>query len=290
MTGRLARLVPDWAAGARAEDTAYLVRLFYGALLAIGLGTIYEMGTSLRVFMTDSQILLWPAWWARREGPGFAVPFVSVLLAVGAFAGALWPGRRWARVLACVGLWEYVAVLASYANLFPVYNQWAAVAFVFIFLPDRWDEPGAAERDREAASLVVWAALALFLLTYSMAGLSKFLMGVWQASRGELTVFGAAGAKRLFQVYQSESGHLGPLGSVMMQEPALYAPLHLAVTLVQLAALAAAWRPSWHRAAGAGVIAFHAATFLMLGIFFKQSALLAALLLLGSPFVNAKRD
>ena len=267
-----------------------LVRLFYGALLALGGGTVYEQGTSLRVFMTDSQLLLWPALWARHEGPGFAVPFVSFLFMAGAFAGALWPGRRWARIAACVGLWEYVAVIASYANLFPVYHQWVPVAFIFVFLPDRWDEPGAGPEFRERALLLVWAALALFLLTYSMSGLSKILMGAWQTFRGELSVFHAEGAKRLLEVYVRESGHLGPLGDLLFKAPAGYVPLHLAVTALQFAALGAAYRPSLHRAAGAGVILFHVATYLMLGIFFKQSVLLAALLLLCSPFANVKRD
>lgn len=287
---RLARLVPDWPARARPEDAAMLARLFYGALLALGGASVYEMGTSLRVFMTDSQILLWPALWARHEGPGFAVPFVSFLLLAGAFAGALWPGRRWARVAACVGLWEYVAVVASYGNLFPVYHQWVPVAFIFVFLPDRWDEPGAPAAARERALLLVWAALALFLLTYSMSGLSKVLMGAWQTFHGELSVFHADGAKRLMEVYRRESGHLGPLGELLLHAPAGYVPLNMAVTALQLAAVGAAFRPSLHRAAGAAVILFHLATFLTLGIFFKQSVLLAALLLLGSPFVSVKRD
>lgn len=286
---KLARLVPPWPAQARAEDAAILLRLFYGVLLALAGGTIYEMGTSPRVFMTDSQVLLWPALWARHEGPGLAVPFVSVLFMLGAFAGALWPGRRWARVAACVGLWEYVAVLASYANLFPPFHQWAAVAFIFVFLPDRWDEPGARPESQERALLLVWAALALLLLTYSMSGLSKVLMGAWQTMQGQPSVFTPQGASRLLEVYLKESGHLGPLGPLLRESGGLYVAGNALITLAQLAAVGAAWRPRWHRAAGAAVILFHVATYLSLGIFFKQSVMLAALLLLASPFARLER-
>lgn len=286
---RLARLVPQWPASARAEDGAMLLRLFYGVLLALAGGTVYEMGTSLRVFMTPSQVLLWPAEWARHEGPGFAVPLVSVLFVLGSFCAALWPGRRWARVAACAGLWEYVAVLASYANLFPPFHQWCAVAFVFLFLPDRWDEPGASAETKERALLLIWAGLALFLLTYSMSGLSKVLMASWQTLRGQASVFHPSGAARLLEVYVRESGHLGPLGDWLHRVPAVYVSLTLLVTAAQLASVAAAWRPSLHRAAGAAVILFHVATYLSLGIFFKQSVMLAALLLLASPFARLER-
>lgn len=286
---RLARLVPAWPASARAEDGAMLLRLFYGVLLALAGGTVYEMGTSLRVFMTPSQQLLWPAAWARHEGPGFAVPFVSLLFVLGSFCAALWPGRRWARAAACVGLWEYVAVLASYANLFPPFHQWCAVAFVFVFLPDRWDEPGAGAEKKERALLLIWAALALFLLTYSMSGLSKVLMASWQTLQGQASVFHPAGVTRMLEVFVKESGHLGPLGERLHRAPAAYVGLSLLVTLAQLASLGAAWRPSLHRAAGAAVILFHVATYLSLGIFFKQSVMLAALLLLASPFARFER-
>lgn len=282
---RLARLAPAWPLAGDARDAARALRAFYAVLLALAASSVYEMRGSARVVMAAGEQTLWPAFWLRWVPAERASTLVGALFVAAALAGALWPHRRWARALACLGLWEFVAVMVSLANgFFPAYHQWCAAAFVLALLPEGWEDPAAPAGRRERALLTLWAAQAVFLLSYSMAGLSKLSTAAWQTWLGEPSVFTAEGARSLLRFYMAETTRLGPLGRPLLESSGVYGVLHAAGALLQVGAVGLAYSPRLHRPAGALVVAFHLATFLVMGIFFKPSVLLAAVLLFASPF------
>lgn len=290
MTGAIKRLgswIPEWPTGARAEDVEYALRFFYGAQLWLAATLIYEVRNSYRTILVDTDKVHWPAFWVPWVGAERAFVIAALLMTAGAFVAAVRPHRRWARAAACLGLWEFVAVMVSIGELFPICHQWVAVALIYALIPDRFASPRAGKSERDAAALLFWAGQALFLLTYSMAGLSKFVTAAWQTAHGQASIFTVAGCANLAADYILEKGRLGPAGMALKRAGLLPAVMFAAAS-AELGALALAFRGRWHRAAGALVVSFHVGTYLIMGIFFKSSVLLAAVLLLGSPF--APRD
>lgn len=286
---RAAALAPSWPADAPAEKVEAGTRFFYAALLWMSATLIFETRNSFRTILVDAQRLHWPAFWVRWTGAERAFLAVSVLLVAASFLAALRPGRRWVRALACLALWEYVAVMVSIGELFPICHQWVGVAFILAFLPDRFAAPDAPRAARENAAVLFWAAQAFFLMTYSMAGLSKLLTAAWQSAHGEPSIFTAKGCASMAADYILEKGRLGPLEGWLKSSGSLPA-LMFAGALAELGVFGLAWKPRLHAAAGAAVVAFHLATFLTLGIFFKTSVLLAAVLLFASPFRPREGD
>lgn len=280
---RAAALVPSWPLSARAADVELVLRFFYAALLWLAATTIYESRDSFRTVLVDVERAHWPAFWVPWAGAELGYVLVSALLLTGAFLGAALPHRRWARALACLGLWEYVAVMSSIGEIFPTCHQWVVVAFIFALAPDRFAGPAASEGERDSARLLFWAAQAFLLLTYSMAGLSKFLTAAWQTAHGEPSIFTALGCLRLTSDYIAEGGRLGPLG-LSLRDAGLMPAAMFAVAAAELVVVLLAFRARLHVAAGAAVVAFHAATYLIMGIYFKPSVLLAGVLLFCSPF------
>jgi len=284
---RAAALVPEWPMSVRVEDAALVLRFFYAGLLWLSATLIYEMRNSYRTILVDADKAHWPAFWVPWAGAEKSFLIASVALVASAFVAALLPQRRWARALVCVALWEYVAVMITIGELFPICHQWIVVAFIFALMPDRFAAPGASKESKDSALLLFWAAQAFFLLTYSMAGLSKFLTAAWQTAHGEPSIFTVKGCASMAADYIMEKGRLGPLG-MPLRDAGLLPAFMFAGALAELGVLFLAFRARLHRAAGAAVVAFHVGTYLLMGIFFKSSVLLAGVLLLCSPF--APRD
>lgn len=290
MTGaikRLGRWIPEWPMAARAEDAELALRFFYAAQLWLATTLIYEVRNSYRTILVDTDKVHWPAFWVPWVRAERAFLIAAILMTAGAFVAAMRPHRRWARIAACVGLWEFVAVMVSIGELFPICHQWVVVSLIFAFIPDRFASPRASKDDRDNAMLLFWAGQAMFLLTYSMAGFSKFATAAWQTAHGQASIFTVSGCANMAAGYILEKGRLGPVG-MGLKQAGLLPVVMFAAACAELGALTLAFRGRWHRFAGALVVSFHVGTYLIMGIFFKSSVLLAAVLLLGSPF--APRD
>ena len=279
-----------WAGDPRAVVTAqWLVRVYYFALLYFSIGLFRRWFISLEPLEGLVQFHpLWPVAWVPLVSLPTAIIIVRGLFLAGALAAAFFPERRAARILAAVGLLEFVGLYTSALLSDIDLYVWVPVAFLLIFLPGGWHRAEAITlHEREKFLWVIWGCQAFILITYSMAGIGKLYgaaIGLWL---GEMHVF-APGAPAVFIANQLlYIGTATPLGPWAIDHPWLAWPFFVAGDLLQLFSLAAAFRLTWQRLWGVGLILFHVGAYLTMGIGFSANVLLIALFLLSGPFRKA---
>lgn len=275
-----------WADSPSAVQTAqWLVRFYYFALLYFSIGLFRRWLPSLEPLEgLVAYAPLWPVAWVQFVSIPTAITIVRGLFLAGALGAALAPGSRWVRILAFVGLLEFVGLYASALLIDVDWYVWVPVAFLLIFLPSGWQRTGPDPAGRERFLWVLWGCQAFILLTYTMAGIGKLSGAAGQLAAGEAHTFSPA-APALFIANQLlYIGTATPLGPWVIGHPWLAWPFFVAGDLLQLSALAAAFRPTWQRAWGIGLILFHVGSYLVMGIGFAANVLLIALFLIASPF------
>jgi hypothetical protein len=228
---------------------------------------------------------LWPVAWSRLAGIPVAVHLVMATTLTGCALGALAPERRAGRVLAFLGLLQAVALVNSFGKVSHAYHGWVLASFWLMFLPARAEARPAARRlGRQRYLLVVWASLAIVLLSYSMAGFWKTAVGLYQLALGEVSAFHPHAlayhvARRLLQTRSTTA-----LGAFVVEHAWVGWPLFLLTLYLELFAFVAAFRPRLHRLWGLGLMGLHLGSYLILGVGHAPQVLLLALLGVGSPF------
>jgi hypothetical protein len=267
----------------RAFDRAStLVYVFYACNLFYAFRNLRLWRGYLEASALDA---LWPVAWVEAVGVAPALHGIMAIALAGAFAAALLPHRRVARVLAFVGLLLFHAFINSFGKINHSFHGWVLVAFLLVFLPDgRHDALARSVALRQRFLNAFWSAQALVLLIYSMAGGWKLLASIPQIARGEVHCFAPQAlslhiAQRLLQ---TDSQSL--LGPFFVEHPLLGWPAFLLTLYLQTFALWIAFRPSLQRIWAAFLIAFHFMVYLTMSVSFAPQVLLVALLLLVSPF------
>ncbi len=228
---------------------------------------------------------LWPVAWLTLVPLRAGIKAILCLYLSTALAAAMWPEKRWARALAFLGLFEYIAFNNSYGKIGHALHAWMLTAALLIFLPDCNERAGAASRTvRQRFLLVFWACQAGLMLLYSMAGLGKVAGSVYQLCSGQTHAFAPGALAAIVAERLVETNSRSLLGPWLIEHPLAGWPMMLGDIYLQLFAFVAVFRPSLHRAWGLGLILFHMGSFLLLTINFPQNALLLALLLVNSPF------
>lgn len=265
-----------------ARSAALLVRVFYAA-------NLYLVFRHLRLWggLREREVLdpLWPVAWVPKVGIPEGVDALMTLLLAGAFAAALLPGWRPARIAAGLGLLGFHALESSFGKINHASHGWVLASLLLIAAPD------AGLRELERSRLLrqrllnaFWSAQAMLLLVYSMSGIWKALAVVTQMWRGEVhglapTALALHIAHRLLQ-----TGDESLLGPFFIEHPALgWAPF-AATLYLQVVAIQVAFRPSLHRSWGAALIAFHFMVYLTMAVSFHPQVLLMGILVLASPF------
>ncbi len=199
--------------------------------------------------------------------------------------------KRWARILAFLGVFEFVALSNSFGKIGHSMHLWVLSAFLLIFLPcvEKFsDEPPRVFRQRYL--LIFWSCQAIVLLTYSMSGLGKIAGAVYQMSAGQNNIFlpGAFAVIAADRLQQTNSPNL--LGWWLSAHLFAGWPFMLADLYLQFFSFWAAFRPSLHRSWAIALILFHIASYLFLSINFAPSVLLITIILLNSPFALRGND
>jgi hypothetical protein len=276
-SGRCPGVAP---AQSRAYERAQtLVHAYYAALLYLAFGGIPAWD---QISVPNEKGLLWPVAWLRETDSGMGARLVVSLYLGGALAAAVAPGRRWCRVLAALGLFQFTALQYSVGKIGHSSHLWVLTAGVLVFLPRLGNSPGW--RERQSYLNVFWTAHALVLLTYSMSGLGKVVGAVWQAGLGERTFFHPQGmalhiAERLTETHTESSTGRWLVDHLWVSWPLMWGAVYL-----QFFAFWAIFRPALLRVWTVGLIVFHLATYFVLTIRFAPPVLLLALWGLASPF------
>ena len=274
----------------RWQTALWLTRLYYLVFLYISVSTLPLWNQYRARPVIAPQ---WPAKWIEVASGNVAslpqiLTVLEILFLAAAATVALLPGLRIARILATVGLLEFVAVDNSYGQITHYWHAWLLSSLMLIFLPNGWQ---SAERDpkkqREALS-TIWGAQTVVLLSYSMSGLWKLVFGLGQLSFGLANAFSPTALARHIAEQFIESGDMGILGHLVIAHYWLGWPLFLGAMYLELFAIYAAFRPSLLVVWGLGLITFHAMVYLTMAINFSYAALLLVVVVASSPFRPAQ--
>jgi hypothetical protein len=255
-----------------------VLRCFYGFLLYVAISQFDDFGGFIarRTFAP-----LWPVVWLHwTHSPNATLALLAFYTGSSVLA-SVWPGPRWTRALAFLGLLEFVALKYSFGKIGHSLHLLVLVSLLLIFLPAGWDaaRPAAAQARglRQSTLLVFWTCQAAILLSYTMAGLGKLGGAIYQIAAGQPNAFlpsalGAHIAQRLLQTNSTSA-----LGAWIIGHPALTWPLMPLPVYLELFSFWIAFRPPLQRLWAAALIVFHVATFFTMTINFPQSCFLLAI-------------
>jgi hypothetical protein len=271
----------------RAQTRAFinarlLVRCYYVALLYFAFAFLPDWQA---ILMRTAFVPLWPVAWLKHADLRFGETLILSLYIGGTLLAAITPEKRWARALAFLGLFEFVALNNSFGKIGHSLHLWVLTAFLLIFLPaagQRIELPSRAVRQSFLA--IFWGCQALVLLVYSMAGLGKLLGAIYQISTGQPHAFMPHALALIVADRLIETNSQSLFGPWLIYHPMAGWPIMVGDIYLQFFSFWAAFRPSLHKLWAVALILFHLASFLFLTINFAQNVFLLALLFIASPF------
>ncbi|MEZ4200320.1 MAG: hypothetical protein R3B69_01840 [Candidatus Paceibacterota bacterium] len=228
---------------------------------------------------------IYPLYWSTyfELSSETTILLIKVALVVSSLAAAFFHQHRWSRILFFVALWQVHALESSFGHWNHQWYTWLYTSFIFIFLPNIWESKDTKKiRD---SLLVIWTAQAFVMLTYTMAGINKFVKVFEQYMAGE--VHGLARDAFLYQTawWVPQLQQPAYFINLIAQFPNLawlcYASLHF----IQLFALWTMVRTSLQPLWTFLLIMFHLGTFVSMGILFTEHLLLLLVLFLPTPLI-----
>jgi hypothetical protein len=256
------------------------VRILYGLQLLIALRTLPQWGGMIE---RQGILPLWPVSWMSVFPSSTAIAAVLGLFLIGSISGALLPRYRWSRVLAFIGLFQFIAWHNSYGKIGHSLHVLLFIVFILMFLPSGWQRRDSSRRVRQQTLFTYWSAQAVPLIAYSMAGLIKIGCGLYQLAVGQASVFGPEGLPRHVADRLLQTGAETPLGPWVIEHPWLVMPGMWVTLYLELFAIVALFRPSTRIVFVAGLFVFHVASYFTMTIWFPENCLLLVLLMLGLP-------
>jgi hypothetical protein len=266
-----------------------IIRCFYAFLLYLAISQFdeFEGFVDRRVFAP-----LWPVVWLQWTHPANAARALLALYSLSALLAAIWPGQRWTRLLAALGLLEFVALKYSFGKIGHSLHLPLFVSWLLVFLPAGWDTAADAadRRLRQSTLLVFWTCQAAILLSYTMAGLGKLGGAAYQVAAGQPnallpTALAAHIAQRLLQTNSTSA-----LGAWIIGHPGWTWPLMPLPIYLEFCSIWIAFRPPLQRLWAAALIVFHMATYFTMTISFPQSCFLLAIFFFPSPWIAASTN
>ncbi|MDE1171171.1 MAG: hypothetical protein PW734_08200 [Verrucomicrobium sp.] len=260
------------------RQSRVIVQLYYAILSYMAISLLPSWNGLIHAREFDP---LWPVAWLRHVPQEAGITSILALYIAGAVAAAFMPGSRTARLLAWLGLFQFAAFNNSFGKIGHSLHAWVLTGLVLVFLP------GPRSTSRRAARQgylqVFWLAQAVFMLTYSMAGLGKVAGCIYQFCVGEMTVFNPHSfayqvAGRLIQ-----TGMDSPVGAWLIHYYWAGWPAYLAMIYIQLFSFWVVFRPALMRPWALALILFHVGSFFIFTILFSPSILLIGLFLVAAP-------
>lgn len=262
----------------RAHD---VVKFYYVALLLLSITSLENWPEILERKMVAP---LWPVAWLHFVDVPAGIVAILTLYLGGTLLSAIFPFERWARLLAFLGVLEFVAFNNSFGKIGHSMHLWVLTAFGLVFLP-RVESPDRTARIlRQRFLIIFWSCQAIVLLAYSMSGLGKLLGGFHQILLGQSHIFLPDAFSQIVAERLQRTNSTSLLGPWLIAHPVLGWPFMLGDLYLQSCSFWVAFRPALHRLWGIGLILFHIASYLFLSVNFATTAFLVAILFLHSPF------
>lgn len=232
----------------------------------------------------------WPLWWAESFEFTIVVNGIKLGFISATLLAVLFHRHLLVRLVVFLAIWQVHALESSFGNINHQWYGWLYTSFVFVLLPIGWHRASIAFERARTFLLVVWCAQALVMLTYTLAGMHKWIAVVTQYMAGEIH-----GLHPYAFAYQSADMVLrlqteAILAPLVIMHPEWWWPFYVGFYLIQVTALWVMIRPSLQRTWAFLLIMFHFGTMLTMGITFSQSILLLLVLFFHTPFHQPYRS
>ena len=252
----------------------YVFLAFY-AVSAINEWNIYKDVTELEP--------LWPVFWLNFMGENTTVAIRGLMIfsLLSTLCGAVFSNLRSFRILAFLGLIQYMGLKYSFGKTGHSLHLWLIIGFLLLFLPQNWQELKQAGKDiRYKIFSIFRICQAMILCTYGMAGLGKLGGAIYQLVSGQSNAFSPDAmelhiADRLLQT--NSDTLLGPF----LIENSIFNPVMMPMAIVvQLFSFVVIFNPKWQKIWAGALIGTHVFNSLAFGINFHPSVFLLGLFFL----------
>ena len=263
-----------------------LIQAYYAVVLYFAVGNLF----SWQGYLEAGELApLWPVRWLRWIDTETGIGMILAFHLVAGLVGATLNRFRTVRIIVFVSLLEFVAFKFSFGSINHGDHLGVLISFVLIALPRGWYERASDNRrTRVATALVFSTCQSLILLTYSMAGFWKLGGVIRQVLAREVHSLHPKGLAMQIAAKLLDSDTTSIAGPWLIEHYWVGWPLMIATLYLELFALWIVFRPSLHRAWGAGLILFHVSSHLTMEVGFPQNVLWLALFLVLSPFAPAR--
>ncbi len=264
------------------SSLSFRLRIFYGIIFFQFLGFFGRRSKWLQLENLDHP--QWPVFWVNDLGIQASVWIILGIFLFGSLFALCSPFSRTARGLAFLGYLLSAAFLYSTRSIGHSHHALIWCAFVFLFLPSWKVSPSRYKKYR--ALTIFWAAQALILLFYSLAGFWKIYWAFWAMAAGKPHSFSLDALARHLQAKLVDTNFSTPLGDFIMQYPSIGFPLYLGTILLELLSLWFAFQRRYLRLWGVLLLGFHLGVYLMMGIGFLGASYICIYLFMLSPWVT----
>jgi len=251
-----------------------MVRAFY---FFIGFLAIISVKGWPRTLQQINLIPLWPTSWISFVPTTYGILAIHCLYLGSCVLTMIFPGSRLLRFITFLGIFQWISLDNSLGKISHSMHLVVFVAFIFIFLPQEWDHRALMRQVRVRLAQTIWAAQALILLTYTMAGISKIVASLHQVAHGEVSYFHPLGLPWVIAGRLALTGSDSFLGAWFIERPWLCWPMMLGAIYLEFFSFWILFRPKLYAWWALGLILFHLASYFTMTILFSQSTFLLAL-------------
>ncbi|MEM6823325.1 MAG: hypothetical protein AAF558_15460, partial [Verrucomicrobiota bacterium] len=228
---------------------------------------------------------LWPVSWLGTGDPSdlliYAILYANLIATLLVLIA---PEFRSLRIFLFVAFLEYIAFRNSFGKI----NHWGhlmlLISFVLIFLPKGWSSLVGSRTVQIQTLSTIAACQAMILVTYTMSGLGKIIVGGIQMAQGKANSFSPDALARHISERLLETSETSYLGDWIINYPWMGWPMMFFAIYLQTVSIFILFRPALHRIWGVAHLLFHVGVFLTMTISFNESSFLVALFLIASPF------
>lgn len=263
-----------------------IIRFYYIAVF------YFSLNSGLLTWLKFSSVTeldpLWPVSWIHFVDTSIAINIIFSAFIVGALLSTIFPHHRLARILAFLGLFEFVAFTNSFGKINHGFHAWVLTSFLLIFLPSLKYKLSLAPIYYRKFLLVFWACQAIVFLIYTMSGIAKIYSAFGQIARGEIHSFHPQALSLQIADRLLQTGSTTLLGPWLIEHEILGWALYITSIFLELFAFYIVFRPSLHKLWALGLICMHIGIYLALPVSFFDNVLLLALFFFQSPFSPPK--
>jgi len=230
----------------------------------------------------------WPLLWSTHFNIDYAtvVVIVKTSFVIVAALAAFLHKHTFFRILVFLAILHVHAIESSFGAINHQWYLWLYTSFIFIFLPNIWSEEKKTQDTDRKFLLFIWFAQALAMLTYSMAGLWKFVFALQQNIVGEVDGFALEAFSYQIANWVPRLQSEAILAPYVIAYPEVGWFFYVGLHFLQLFALWVMVRPSLQKIWALTLIIFHIGTYLTMGISFHPLVILIIILFFNTPFAK----